>query len=71
MTQKEFVELSKREVKSLNGHQEQDNVLDAWRGGYEFARKEIETLLKNEYHNEFLTKVEAFIEQDLEVFDFG
>ena len=34
MTQKEFEELSIEQVKKLNGHQDQENVLDAWRAGY-------------------------------------
>jgi len=69
MNQKEFIELSKKKVRELNaGYNSVDNHAESWRGGYEFAREEILKLLQEKYAEEFLTEVEKFATQELDVF---
>jgi len=69
MNQKEFIELSKKKVRELNaGYNSVDNHAESWRGGYEFAREKILKLLQEKYDEEFLTEVEKFATQELDVF---
>lgn len=69
MNQNEFEKLAISEVKSLNGHQDQENVLDAWKAGYIYLKEEIEKSFRNDFHEEFLTKVEEIIDQQIDVFE--
>lgn len=70
MNQKEFIELSKKEVRELNaGYNSVDDHAESWRGGYEFAREKILKLLQEKYAEDFLTEVEEFATQELDVFD--
>ena len=66
MTQKEFQELSENEVKQLNGYDSLDYVNEAWRGGYIYAQSKIKKSFQEDFHDEFLNKVEEFINDDLE-----
>ena len=69
MTQKEFQELSENEVKELNGEHENKDVTSAWRAGYIYAQLLIRKSFQEDYQDEFLNKVESFIEDDLEEFE--
>ena len=66
MTQKEFIKRSEREVKLLNGAEDEE-VFEAWREGYIGAKLEIEQYYKNsiDYDN-FINNLEEFINQKLE-----
>ena len=68
MTQKEFEELSIEQVKKLNGHQDQENVLDAWRAGYIYAQNIVKKSFQNDFQDEFYDKVEDFVTDELDVF---
>lgn len=46
MTQKEFEKLSFEECKSLNGEQETQAVLEAWRAGYIYLQQKLKKCLK-------------------------
>lgn len=69
MTQKEFQELSENKVKKLNGEHENKDVTTAWRAGYIYAQLLIRKSFQEDYQDEFLNKVESFIEDDLEEFE--
>lgn len=69
MTQKEFQELSENKVKKLNGEHENKDVTKAWRAGYIYAQLLIRKSFQEDYQDEFLNKVESFIEDDLEEFE--
>lgn len=71
MTQKEFEELSENEVRFLNGYDSLDYVTEAWRAGYIYAQSIIRKSFQENHQEEFLNKVEKFIEDDLEEFAFG
>ena len=68
MTQKEFEELSIEQVKKLNGHQDQENVLDAWRAGYIYAQNIVKKSFQNDFQDEFYDKVEDFVTDELYMF---
>lgn len=71
MTQKEFEELSENEVRYLNGYDSLDYVKEAWRAGYIYAQSIIRKSFQEDNHEEFLSKVENFVEDNLEEFAFG
>lgn len=71
MTQKEFEELSENEVRYLNGYDSLDYVTEAWRAGYIYAQSIIRKSIQEDNHEEFLSKVENFVEDNLEEFAFG
>lgn len=62
MTQEEFIRLSKKEVKWLNGRQEDQDVTTAWRSGYLYFRD----LVKDSLHNDpyFIDRMEHLVEDD-------
>lgn len=70
MTQTQFIELSKSEIKKLNaGYGNIANHAESWRAGYEFAREHILKLFLEKNNDEFLTEVEEFATQELDYFD--
>lgn len=69
MTQKEFQELSENEVKELNGEQDNKDVTTAWRAGYIYAQSLIRKSFQEDYQDEFFSKVENFIEDNLDEFE--
>ena len=69
MTQLEFQELSENQVKELNGEHENKDVTSAWRGGYIYAQSKIKKTFQEDFLDEFLDKVEEFINDDLEEFE--
>ena len=70
MQQKEFIDLSKKEVKELNaGYDNIENHSKSWRGGYIYLIKKKKKCFRNDFHEDFLTKIEEIIDQDLDVFE--
>lgn len=69
MTQKEFIELSEKEVLSLNGHSSDENVTEAWRGGYIYMREKLREFYQNMYQDEFFENVEKIIEDEINEFN--
>jgi hypothetical protein len=65
MTQREFIELSEKEVLTLNGHSSDENVTEAWRGGYIYLREKLREFYENMYQDEFFEKIEAIIESEI------
>ena len=71
MTNKEFIEKSKKEVIQLNGSKDNDSY-QAWRDGYMNAVREVADIIKNsEDNSDFIDKIQFFSEQELEVFEFN
>lgn len=70
MTNKEFIELSKKEVKTLNGSEAKE-AQEAWRAGYNEARLFVRKCLNTYYMDECITKLEEFSEGDLEEFEWN
>ena len=69
MTQKEFIELSEKEVLSLNGHSSDENVTEAWRGGYIYLREKLREFYENMYRDEFFEKIEIILESEINEFN--
>ena len=69
MTQKEFIELSEKEVLSLNGHSGDVNVTEAWRGGYIYMREKLRQFYENMYQDEFFEEVEKILEGEINEFN--
>ena len=69
MTQKEFIELSEKEVLSLNGHSSDENVTEAWRGGYIYLREKLREFYENMYQDEFFEKIETILEGEINEFN--
>lgn len=70
MTQSKFIELSKIEVRQLNGEHENEDVTTAWRAGYLYAQSLIRKSFEKDDSMEFLDKVETFIEPILDEFEW-
>ena len=70
MTNKEFIELSKTEVKALNGNKT-EAAQEAWRAGYNYARKLVDKYLNTYYMDECITKLEDFSGGYLEEFEWN
>lgn len=64
MNNKEFIELSKKEVKSLNGS-ETEAAQEAWRAGYNYARMQVRKMMNTYFMDECLTKLEEMCEGEL------
>ena len=69
MTQKEFIELSEKEVLSLNGYSNDENVTEAWRGGYIYMREKLREFYQNMYQDEFFENVEKILEDEINEFN--
>jgi hypothetical protein len=69
MTQKEFIELSEKEVLSLNGHSSDENVTEAWRGGYLYMREKLRKFYENMYQDEFFEEIENLLEPEINEFN--
>ena len=70
MNNKEFIELSKKEVKDLNGS-ETEAAQEAWRAGYNHARRFVNKCLNTYHMDECITKLEEFCEGELEEFEWN
>ena len=68
MTQKEFIKLSEKEVLSLNGHSDDDNVTEAWRGGYIYMTEKLRDFYENMYQDEFFEEIEKILESEIDEF---
>lgn len=69
MTQKEFIELSEKEVLSLNGHSSDYAVTEAWRGGYIYLVEKLRKFYENMYQDEFFEEVEKILEGEINEFN--
>lgn len=67
MNQNEFEELSKKEVKDLNGGDESSE--QAWRAGYIYAQKQIKKLRESTFMDEYMDKLDDFCDQNLDYFE--
>lgn len=68
INQKEFIMLSEHNTLKLNGSNI-DESFEAWRDGYLTAKSEVENIYKNsEDYDDFLIKLESFMNQKLEIF---
>lgn len=70
MTNKKFIELSKKKVKNLNGC-ETEASQEAWRAGYNEARLFVRKCLNTYYMDECIIKLEEFSYGDLEEFEWN
>ena len=68
MTQKEFIKLSEKEVLSLNGHSDDENVTEAWRGGYIYMVEKLRKFYENMYQDEFFEEIEKILESEIDEF---
>lgn len=67
MTNKEFIELSEKEVKKLNGSTLEE-ACQAWRSGYNYLVRKIRESFENDFNDEFMAKMEDISDSDLEIF---
>lgn len=70
MTNKEFIQLSEKEVKKLNGN-DNESAFEAWRAGYNYARKIVKKSINEDYNSDFVDKMEEFSNEELEEFKFN
>jgi hypothetical protein len=70
MNNKEFILLSEKEVKKLNGSKHEESY-EAWRNGYNYLVNKIRQSFENDYNDEFMTKMENIAMSDLEEFKFN
>ena len=67
MTQEEFEKLSFEECKSLNGEQETEAVLEAWRAGYLYLKYQISKMRQTaDDAFDFIDKVADICDQELD-----
>lgn len=69
INQKQFIELSKKRVKELNGEEENESVLEAWRDGYIYFQEALRKSFETDHQIDFLEKVELSIYPELDSFD--
>jgi len=69
MTQKEFIELSEKEVLSLNGHSSDYAVTEAWRGGYIYLVEKLRKFYENMHQEEFFEQIETLLESEISEFN--
>ena len=70
MTNKEFILLSEKEVKNLNGSKHEKSN-EAWRSGYNYLANKIRESMQNDYNDDFMTKMEEIAESEFENFKFN
>jgi hypothetical protein len=68
MGQKEFEKLSYTEIKQLNGKQDDESVLVAWRAGYIYLQQKIAKMSRTMYNEEFVDSVSELSEENLDCF---
>lgn len=67
MNQKEFEELSKKEVKDLNHGDE--SAEQAWRAGYIYAQQQVKKLRESAFMDEYMDKLDDLCDQNLDYFE--
>lgn len=67
MIQKEFEELSKKEVKDLNAGDE--SAEQAWRAGYIYAQQQVKKLRESTFMDEYMDKLDDLCDQNLDYFE--
>lgn len=68
MNQSEFIELSAKEVKGLNGSSREETI-EAWRAGYNFARNFVKQKMATCHMTEFIDEMEEFTNIELDEFN--
>lgn len=69
MEQKEFEELSVKEVESLNGEHENESVLQAWRAGYIYFQQKVKQASETLYNEEFTDEMIERANDELDCFE--
>lgn len=69
MNQKEFIEISKREVKLLNGETSESH-LEAFREGYLYLKRRLRETYYNQESISHLEDIEDIISEDLDTLDW-
>jgi len=59
MDNKEFIELSEKRVKSLNGSDKEESF-EAWRAGYIYFQNIVKKHIRHDHMEDFLDKMEAY-----------
>lgn len=67
MRQKEFEELSKKEVKELNRGDK--SAEEAWRAGYIYLQQQILGWRESMYHHEYMGNLDEICDQELDYFE--
>lgn len=70
MNNYEFIKLSEKKVKELNGSDNEQSY-EAFREGYEFLRRIIQDKINNCDNSEFLDEMEEIANTEYEVFKFN
>lgn len=70
MNNYEFIKLSEKEVKKLNGS-ESEQSYEAFRAGYEHLRKIIQDKINTCHNSEFLDEMEEIANTEFEIFKFN
>ena len=70
MKNKEFIELSEKKVKELNGSKHEESN-EAWRSGYNYLAYKIRESMNNDDSDTFCNKMESIGNSELEVFKFN
>ena len=65
MNNREFRDLSEKEVKKYNGS-DKEEAFQAWRVGCNYARSIVYKHLQSDHMDEFITNMEGFSEKDLD-----
>ena len=65
MNNREFRDLSEKEVKKYNGS-DNEEAFQAWRVGCNYARSIVYKHLQSDHMDEFITNMEGFSEKDLD-----
>lgn len=68
MTQLEFEKLSFTECKSLNGEQEKEEVLQAWRAGYIYFQQKVKKASETMFNEEFTDEMIELSNEQLDPF---
>jgi hemoglobin-like flavoprotein len=68
MKQEEFEKLSFEECKSLNGEQETEAVLEAWRAGYIYLQRKLKQMSETMYNEEFTNAIIELSKEELDCF---
>lgn len=70
MTDKEFFELSEKEVLALNGSRKEAS-LEAWRAGYIYAKEQVfKAISEADDAGHFLEQIEDFAKKEYPIFEF-
>ena len=69
MNQKEFEILAFEECKSLNGKQDNKDVLDAWRAGYIYLQSKLKSMSETMFMDDLVDSVIEIANEELDCFE--